>query len=71
MTDGQQNWVYRTDLTAQVLRPEHSCCNEAEIPPDVSERVLTAIAKQVRVPDGNFANCRKQSDNLEWLHGDL
>jgi hypothetical protein len=49
MTDGQQNWVYRTDLTAQVLRPEPSV-NEAEIPPDVSETVLTAIAKQVGVP---------------------
>ncbi len=49
MTDGQQNWVYRTDLTAQVLRPEPSV-NEAQIPPDVSETVLTAIAKQVRVP---------------------
>jgi hypothetical protein len=49
MTDGQQNWVYRTDLTAQVLRPERPV-DEAEIPPDVSETVLTAIAKQVRVP---------------------
>ena len=49
MTDGQQNWVYRTDLTAQVVRPELPV-NEAEIPPGVSETVLTAIAKQVRVP---------------------
>lgn len=49
MTDGQQNWVYRTDLTAQVLRPEPSV-DAAEIPPDVSETVLMAIAKQVRVP---------------------
>jgi len=49
MTDGQKNWVYRTDLTAQVLRPELPV-NEAEIPPDVSETVLTAIVKQVRVP---------------------
>jgi hypothetical protein len=49
MTDGQQNWVYRTDLTAQVLRPERPV-DEAELPPDVSETVLMAIAKQVRVP---------------------
>ncbi|NJR39034.1 MAG: hypothetical protein HC781_09610 [Leptolyngbyaceae cyanobacterium CSU_1_4] len=49
MTDGQQNWVYRTDLTAQVVRPE-SPVDEAKIPPDVSETVLTAIAKQVGAP---------------------
>lgn len=49
MSDGQQNWVYRTDSTAQVLRPEIPV-DEAQIPPDVSETVLTAIAKQVRVP---------------------
>lgn len=49
MTDGQQNWVYRTDLTAQVLRPEIPV-EQAEIPPNVGEIVLTAIAKQVRVP---------------------
>jgi len=49
MTDGQQNWVYRTDLTAQVLRPEPPV-DEAAIPADVSEMVLAAIAKQVRVP---------------------
>jgi hypothetical protein len=49
MTDGQQNWVYRTDSTAQVLRPEPPV-DEAEIPPDVSETVLMAIAKQVGVP---------------------
>jgi len=49
MSDGQQNWVYRTDLTAQVVRPEIPV-DEAQIPSDVSETVLTAIAKQVRVP---------------------
>jgi hypothetical protein len=49
MTDGQQNWIYRTDLTAQMLRPELTA-EEAQIPPDVSARVLEAIAKQVRVP---------------------
>ncbi|MBW4514216.1 MAG: hypothetical protein KME11_03210 [Timaviella obliquedivisa GSE-PSE-MK23-08B] len=49
MTDGQQNWVYRTDLTAQVIRPEMTV-DAAEIPPDVSETVLTTIAKQVRAP---------------------
>jgi hypothetical protein len=46
MTDGQQNWVYRTNLTAEVLRPEP---NAAALPPEVSEKLLGAIAKQARV----------------------
>jgi hypothetical protein len=49
MTDGQQNWVYRTDLTAEVLRPERPV-EEAQLPADVSEKVLSTIAKQVRLP---------------------
>jgi hypothetical protein len=49
MTDGQQNWVYRTNLTAEVLRPERPI-EEAQLPAEVSARVLSTIAKQVRVP---------------------
>jgi hypothetical protein len=49
MTDGQQNWMYRTDLTAEVLRPERPVV-EAQLPADVSAKVLSTIAKQVRVP---------------------
>jgi hypothetical protein len=48
MTDGQQNWVYRTNLTAEVLRPERPI-EEAQLPAEVSARVLSTIAKQVRV----------------------
>jgi hypothetical protein len=49
MTDGQQNWVYRTDLTAEVLRPERPVV-EVQLPAEVSEKVLSTIAKQVRLP---------------------
>lgn len=49
MTNGQQNWVYRTDSTAQVLRPEMPN-NATELPPDITDRLFQTIAQETGVP---------------------
>lgn len=48
VTHGQQNWVYRSDRTAQVLRLETR--DLTVLPPDVMERLVQTVAQQQRVP---------------------
>lgn len=48
VSNGQRSWVYRTDQTAQVLRLETR--DEASLPPDVSDRLLQTVAREVNVP---------------------
>jgi hypothetical protein len=47
-SNGQQNWVYRTDLTGEVAKLEPA--QQAELLPELSDRLLQAIAKEVNVP---------------------
>ena len=49
VTNGQQNWIYRTDLTAQTLRPEIPD-NTAGLLPEASDRLLQTIAQSENVP---------------------
>ncbi len=48
ITNGQQNWIYRTDLRAQVIKLEAG--NRSELPPQVVERLFETIARQANVP---------------------
>ncbi|MBD1913703.1 MULTISPECIES: hypothetical protein [unclassified Leptolyngbya] len=48
LTDGQQTWVYRTDLQARQIKMEGE--NSAELPPQVVDRLFTTIAQQANVP---------------------
>lgn len=48
LTDGQRNWVYRSDLTGTVIRMETH--DPASLPPQVIERLLETIAREGRVP---------------------
>lgn len=48
LTNGQQNWFYRTDLTGRVFRLETK--DPASLPPQVMERLIETVAQQVRVP---------------------
>ncbi len=45
----QQTWIYRTDKTANVIRLEPQSTGEG-LPPIVSQRLISAVAKEVRVP---------------------
>lgn len=45
LTDGQQNWVYRTDLTAEVLRLETPAASVG-LPPDITDRLFQQIAQE-------------------------
>lgn len=48
VSNGQQNWVYRTDLTAQTIRPEVST-DTAGLPPDMNDLLLQTIAQEEKV----------------------
>ena len=48
LTNGQQNWIYRTDLRAQVIKLETR--DTAELPPPVVDRLFETIAREARVP---------------------
>lgn len=49
MTHNQQTWIYRTDKTANAIRVEPQSMGEV-LPPIVSQRLISAVAKEVRVP---------------------
>ncbi|MGI0487246.1 hypothetical protein ACN4EK_17525 [Pantanalinema rosaneae CENA516] len=48
LTDGQQTWVYRTDLRAQVIKLETR--DTAELPPPIVDLLFATIARQEKVP---------------------
>jgi hypothetical protein len=48
MTNGQQNWVYRTNLQAQVIKLETE--DTATLPPQVVDRLFETIAREAKVP---------------------
>ncbi|MBD2059520.1 hypothetical protein H6F88_26590 [Oculatella sp. FACHB-28] len=47
LTNGQQNWVYRTDMTAQVIRLETNQNND--LLPEARDRLLQTIAQEESV----------------------
>ncbi|PZV06432.1 MAG: hypothetical protein DCF22_23890 [Leptolyngbya sp.] len=49
VTNGQQNWVYRTSETANAIRLEPQPLVVA-LPTNVSQRLLQTVARQVRLP---------------------
>ncbi|HEY9620483.1 MAG TPA: hypothetical protein V6C78_08940 [Crinalium sp.] len=50
VSNGQQNWIYRTDRTGQAMRLETTDTDQATLPSDVSDRLLQAVADEVNVP---------------------
>jgi hypothetical protein len=48
MTNGQQNWIYRTNMTGSVLAYE-PMATDPTLPPEVQDKLLQAIAKQEKV----------------------
>jgi hypothetical protein len=48
LTNGQQNWVYRTDLRAEVIKLETE--DTASLPPQLVDRLFETIARDAKVP---------------------
>ncbi len=49
MTHNQQTWIYRTDKTANAIRVEPQSMGEV-LPTIVSQHLISAVAKETRVP---------------------
>jgi hypothetical protein len=48
MTNGKENWVYHTDLKAQVIKLETQ--DRSTLPPQVVDRLFETIVQQTKVP---------------------
>ncbi len=48
VTNGQQNWLYRTDMTARVIKLDTQ--DNSALPPDVTDRLFQTIVQQTGVP---------------------
>jgi hypothetical protein len=53
LSNGEQNWVYRTDLTAQVIKLETN--DDASLPPEVGDRLIQTIVQEFGVPAASLS----------------
>ncbi|MCY7276839.1 MAG: hypothetical protein LH702_24685, partial [Phormidesmis sp. CAN_BIN44] len=60
VTHNQQTWIYRTDKTAKVIRLEPLATGEV-LPLIVGQRLISAVAKEVRVPATRLQIARVKS----------
>ncbi|MCU0569210.1 MAG: hypothetical protein MUF49_21880 [Oculatellaceae cyanobacterium Prado106] len=68
LTNGQQNWIYRTDLEARVMRLEESPV-EAGLPAGVRDRLLQTIAKDANLPVSQLQISEIQPDTFDGCMG--
>ncbi|MEX0272254.1 hypothetical protein AB3R30_24350 [Leptolyngbyaceae cyanobacterium UHCC 1019] len=68
VTNGQQNWFYRTDETANAIRLEPQP-SVATLPTNVSQRLLQTVARQVRVPASRLRIAAVQSATWDGCLG--
>lgn len=67
ITNGQQNWIYRTDLRAQVIKLETE--DPAELPPQVVDRLFETIARQANVPANSLKVVESQPRTWDGCMG--
>ena len=67
MTNGKENWVYRTDLKAQVIRIETQ--DPSALPPQVVDRLFETIAKQTRVPASSLRVLESKAATFDGCMG--
>jgi hypothetical protein len=67
MTNGKENWVYRTDLRAQVIKLETQ--DPSALPPQVVDRLFEAIAKQTRVPASSLRVLESKAATFDGCMG--
>jgi hypothetical protein len=69
VTDADQSWFYRTDLTAQTMRLEETGTHMSELPQAVAEQVLAEAAKQLVIPVGNLKIAQAESRTWDGCLG--
>jgi hypothetical protein len=67
MTNGKENWVYRTDLKAQVIRLETQ--DPSALPPQVVDRLFETIAQQARVPASSLRVLESKATTFDGCMG--
>ncbi|MBD2096421.1 hypothetical protein H6F90_14865 [Trichocoleus sp. FACHB-591] len=67
MTNGKENWVYRTDLKAQVIRIETQ--DPSALPPQVVDRLFETIAQQTRVPASSLRVLESKAATFDGCMG--
>ncbi|MBI4783159.1 MAG: hypothetical protein HY785_17830 [Oscillatoriophycideae cyanobacterium NC_groundwater_1537_Pr4_S-0.65um_50_18] len=67
VTNGQQDWVYRTDLKARVIKLETS--DGSELPPQAVDRLFEAIARQANVPANTLKVVASQARTWDGCMG--
>ncbi|MBD2463149.1 hypothetical protein H6G89_19110 [Oscillatoria sp. FACHB-1407] len=67
VTNGQQNWVFRTDLNAQVIRLETE--DTASLPPQLVDRLFETIARQANVPANTLRVIESQPKTWDGCMG--
>lgn len=67
LTNGQQNWVYRTDLTAKVIKLETQ--DTASLPPQLVDRLFETIAREAKVPANTLKVIESQPKTWDGCMG--
>nr|WP_290225571.1 hypothetical protein [Trichocoleus desertorum] len=67
MTNGKENWVYRTDLKAQVIKIETQ--DPSALPPQVVDRLFETIAQQTRVPASSLRVLESKAATFDGCMG--
>lgn len=55
LTDGQQNWFYRTDLTGNLLRLEELQSAQGNFPNSLSKRILADVSRRSNLPPAQLS----------------
>lgn len=50
LTDGRQNWIYRTDEMGQTIRLQDDSSETSELPDEVGDRVLAVASEEANTP---------------------
>ncbi|HEY9626331.1 MAG TPA: hypothetical protein V6C84_03440 [Coleofasciculaceae cyanobacterium] len=67
VTNGQQDWVYRTDLRARVIKLETG--DGSELPPQAVDQLFEAIARQANVPANTLKVVASQARTWDGCMG--
>ncbi|WP_143467477.1 hypothetical protein [Leptolyngbya ohadii] len=67
LSNGQQNWVYRTDRRAQVIKLETQ--DTATLPPQLVDRLFETIAREVNVPANTLSVLESQPRTWDGCMG--
>ena len=67
ITNGQQNWVYRTDLSAQVIKLETE--DTTSLPPQLVDRLFETMTREANVPANTLRVIESQPQTWDGCMG--